>query len=264
MYQMRFSRVTRKSRLPLASQRILHWTLGIVGAVVAGTLGYCLIEGWSIADGFYMTMITFSTVGYAETHELSVAGRLYTSGLIFLSIILMACWTAGITTTYVSGELSGRHRQSRTKKMIQKLSGHTIVVGSGIMAQAVIDLLDRAERPWVLIDDDPAGLEKIRQQFPQGLVIDCCPRNELALADANIFAAASVVAVLNIDFDNLLVAMSVKELNPKIRVHARSDDPRIASRMLKFGVDQVVCPFQLSGSHIAESLISRKEHTALA
>ena len=255
---MPFPTVVQQVHFPKISEHLFRCTIWIAGAMVIGTLGYCVVEGWSISEGFYMTMITFSTVGYGEINQLSAVGRIYTSGLIFLSIILMACWTAGITTTYVSGELSGNYREQRIRKMIQKLKGHTIVFGSGIMAESVIDQLDRADKQWVLVDENKEGLAKIRKHFPNAMLIESSPKNELALADANIFSASSVISVLESDFDNLLVAMTVKELSDKIKVYTRSDDPRISSRMLKVGVDHVVCPFQLSGNHIADFVISEK------
>ena len=42
----------------------LEW---IIAIIVIGSIGYSMIEGWSISDGFYMTIITISTVGYGET-----------------------------------------------------------------------------------------------------------------------------------------------------------------------------------------------------
>src|SRR5437763_1492027 len=51
--------------------------------VVAGTIGYYTIEeGWTLLDALYMTVITLSTTGYAEVHDLSARGRVFTIFLI--------------------------------------------------------------------------------------------------------------------------------------------------------------------------------------
>ena len=50
--------------------------------VVTGTVGFRFIEGWSYIDSLYMTIITISTVGFREVHELSEMGRLVASFVI--------------------------------------------------------------------------------------------------------------------------------------------------------------------------------------
>src|SRR4029453_15779381 len=53
-------------------------TVVMVSIVAGGTLGYMVIEGWSAWDAFYMTVITITTVGYREVHQLSRAGEVFT------------------------------------------------------------------------------------------------------------------------------------------------------------------------------------------
>jgi len=58
--------------------------------LIAGTLGYHFIEGWSLFDSLYMSVITLATVGYSETHPLTIPGRVFTIFLILggMGIIL--------------------------------------------------------------------------------------------------------------------------------------------------------------------------------
>ena len=58
--------------------RLVASLLALGFTIVVGTAGYHVIEGWSLFDAFYMTIITLATVGYGETHTLSVAGRVFT------------------------------------------------------------------------------------------------------------------------------------------------------------------------------------------
>lgn len=45
--------------------------------MAVGTVGYSILEGWPLADSFYMTVITISTVGYGEVHQLSAPGQVF-------------------------------------------------------------------------------------------------------------------------------------------------------------------------------------------
>ena len=57
--------------------------LFLIALVISfGTLGYMFIEGWSLLDSLYMTIITLASVGYKEVHDLSFNGRVFTIVLI--------------------------------------------------------------------------------------------------------------------------------------------------------------------------------------
>jgi voltage-gated potassium channel len=48
------------------------------------------IEGWGFFDSFYMTVISLTTVGYSETHDLSFHGRVFTVFLLFSGMGILA------------------------------------------------------------------------------------------------------------------------------------------------------------------------------
>ncbi len=74
--------------------------------VLGGTLGYVWIEGWKFWEGLYMTVITITTVGYAEVHPLSPTGQRFTVLLLMFSFIAVGY----SVTTFISRGLSGRRR----------------------------------------------------------------------------------------------------------------------------------------------------------
>jgi voltage-gated potassium channel Kch len=49
-----------------------------------------------------------------------------------------------------------------------------------------------------------------------------------------------------------MIAMTCKDLGTDLKVIARSDEMQVASRMMKLGVEKVICPFQISGVQAAE------------
>jgi voltage-gated potassium channel len=42
----------------------------LIALIAGGTVGYVWIEGWSVSDSLFMTMITVTTVGYGEVQQL--------------------------------------------------------------------------------------------------------------------------------------------------------------------------------------------------
>ena len=136
--------------------------------------------------------------------------------------------------------------------MAEMLQGHTIICGSGTMAKTILEILVRKQVSVVVIDNDPEELKVIRRRYPNIPVIESPAIDELALANANILDAKTVIAALDSDFDNLMISMTCKDIGSNVKVVARSDDVQVASRLMKIGVEKVICPYQLSGQHAAD------------
>ena len=72
----------------------------LVAVLVVGTAGYIAIEGMAVIDGFYMTAITISTVGFGEVGgDLSGGGKLFTVGVIIFGMG-GALYTAAVGVEY--------------------------------------------------------------------------------------------------------------------------------------------------------------------
>src|SRR5579885_1605530 len=94
--------------------RLLFITAAIVLTVISGTLGFIFIEHYPPFDAFYMTLITISTVGYAELHPLSHAGRIFNSFLIFFGVTIMLLAVGGMTQAIIELELNQYFGKRRT------------------------------------------------------------------------------------------------------------------------------------------------------
>lgn len=219
----------------------------LIALLVAGSCGYAVIEGWSLADSVYMTVITLSTVGYGETQELSQIGRVFTTILISAAVVLMACWTAGITSAIVSDDLSGAFRKRKELKMISQLFDHTVVCGGGVFAQTVIEKLVRQEKDVVVVTDDPEQVQRIKRLFPNVPVVEEDPTSEMAMFDANALAAKYLIVAAESDFDNLLITITGTGLGTDMKVISCAQTGELANRMMKVGADEVICPFVLAG-----------------
>jgi voltage-gated potassium channel len=102
-------------------------TLMVIIFILAST-GYHFIEGMSFFDGFYMTFITITTIGFSELKNLSDAGRILTM-ITFITGIGVISYIASQTTQLLSESKLFRKR-AMTKKL-EKMKNHYIVCGYG-------------------------------------------------------------------------------------------------------------------------------------
>jgi voltage-gated potassium channel len=88
--------------------------------LIAGTLGYHFIEGWSLFDSLYMSVITLATVGYSETHPLTIPGRVFTIFLILGGMGIILYGISEITQFIVQGGIGGILRRRKMERTIKK------------------------------------------------------------------------------------------------------------------------------------------------
>ena len=107
-------------------------SLALLTLLTLGIGGYMAIERWSFFDALYMTIVTFTTVGYAEVHPLSNAGRVLTTFLMVGGVGVMLCTLSAVVQTIVEEEaLKGFVRRRRMKTRLARLHDHFILCGFG-------------------------------------------------------------------------------------------------------------------------------------
>ena len=86
----------------------IKWALLFLGAIIGiGVTGYTIIESWNLFDSLYMVVITLATVGFAETHPLSLGGRIFTVFLIVVWAAMGIYALRSVIQPIVEGEFKG-------------------------------------------------------------------------------------------------------------------------------------------------------------
>ena len=244
------------NELAAVRDRLLGVAALLLAGLVAGTLGYHFIEGWSLFDSLYMTVITLATVGFGETHPLSTFGRLFTIFLIMGGIGMMTYAFSTLTSIVIEGELSEAFQRRRMDKDIAKLSGHYVICGAGHTGGVICAELKKNRRDIVLVDHDPAAIATLAERLgfePLHIVGDGA--DDAVLSRAGVERAAGVFAVLATDQDNAFVVLSAKGLNPKARVLACQKSLGVREKLLRSGADGVVDPEFIGGLRLASEMI---------
>ncbi|MGA3097353.1 MAG: potassium channel protein [Bryobacteraceae bacterium] len=234
-------------------RRLLFITLAIVVTLAIGTVGFTLIDGYPPFDAFYMTLITMTTVGYAEIHPLSHAGRVFNSFLIMFGVTTIFIAVGAMTQTIIELEFGDAIGKRRNKRMIDKLKDHYIICGYGRVGQGAAKELRREEVPFVVVDVKP---ERVELAIHEGLLaVAADSTRDETLHSVGIERARGLVAALATDADNLFVLLSAKGLNPKIYVATRAAEEGAEEKMKRAGADSVFAPYALTGHRLAQALL---------
>ncbi|MHB9150474.1 MAG: potassium channel family protein [Thermoleophilia bacterium] len=235
----------------------VNWLLLLAGILVVilgtGTLGYSVIEGWSLLESLYMTVITLSTVGFKEVREISSAGRFFTILLILGGVSTMAYALATLIEFVVSGELSGLYRRRAVQKSIERLNGHFIVCGFGRVGEAVAREFSAGGVPFVVVDNDEAVVQHSSETGV--LFLEGDATEDETLEEAGIRRARGLVAAVGSDADNVLVILSARVLCPDLIIVGRSNSEESFKKVKKAGADHVVSPYSIGGKKMATLLL---------
>lgn len=222
----------------------------VVVALVYGTLGYMLIEGWNALDALYMSLTTIVTVGFGEVHPLSDAGRIFTMTLI-LGGTGAILYTLGVFAEAVAeGRFAEYRRHRRMRNEIDALRGHFIVCGYGRIGTQIVREFERQRIPYVVVEVNPEPLARLRKEGKHHVEGDAA--SEDVLRSAGIERAKGLLAVVDSDERCVYITLSARALNPALFITARAGQPESQRRLELAGANRVVSPYGMAGRLMAQ------------
>ncbi|MCJ7514836.1 MAG: potassium channel protein [Dehalococcoidia bacterium] len=217
--------------------------------VIAGTIGYRLIEGWSLPDSLFMTITTITTVGYAEVHPLSRAGQIFTIFLILGGVGTAFYILTSLVQYMLEGELGIRIGRQRMEAKIRRLKDHFILCGYGRVGQAIANILKQQEAKFVVIDRDREAIDKAQEAGY--LTIHSDATKDESLKQARIDNSRGIIIALGDDASNIYTTLSAQELNSKLPIVARANNEEGERKLRQAGADRIVAPEAIGGARMA-------------
>ncbi len=251
-------RAQRPSQLPRILIRIYVAVAVLFGMIGLGTAGFYFGSDPtpSVSDAFYMTIITITTVGYGEVVRTDTFAERFFAGMLALAGFgTITFLFTSLTVFFLEGDLDYTFRRRRMEKQIKKLRHHYIICGFGRVGRNVGQELTDTNRHFVAIDSDEAQLLAVKERMPGLLYLQGDANDDDTLLAADIEDARGVFAVTGDDSRNLMIALTAKQLNPRVRVVARCHDTRNIEKIRRAGADQVISPDFTGGMRLASAMI---------
>lgn len=244
------------------NERVVVLAAGVF-AILTGTLVYSWLEGWSLLDSLYATVITVTTVGYGDISPQTTAGRLFA---VFFT--LFAVGVAGYAVSVLAASVIDRQStkatrslQKRLQERMAMLNQHIIICGCDFVGSRIMLEYSRGGIPFVVIEERaellrqalllliPSYYQATVAAFSQAKEVDLSVYETLTLPElaeatgvvyfnesplddnvlwrAGIERAAGLLATLPDDRDNLAVVIGARALAKQ----AGNDHLRIISRV---------------------------------
>jgi voltage-gated potassium channel len=232
----------------------LRRAAGLLGVVLlGGTVGYMVIEGWSAWDAFYMTVISVTTAGYREVHDLSRAGQVFTSLLLIVGVGTAFYAFTLVAAGIIEASLHPRIQEKRRARMIDQLQDHFILCGAGRIGLIIADEFRRQHVRFVVIDRDPDAVQAILERGD--LAVEADASREDILKKLRIDTARGLIAALGSDAENVYAILTARGLRPDLLVIARADSEDAGRKLLRAGASRVISPYQIGATQMAQTAL---------
>lgn len=220
---------------------------------IAGTAGF-VAAGWSLGDAAYMVILTVFSVGYGEVNPIDTTWlRMLAIGTIVLGCTGMIVLTGALVQVFSAYQIRNLLGTDRMKTQIERLDDHVIICGYGRIGKQLSAELHRSQRPYVIVDRNPAKIAEADAAGHLTLQVDAT--DEAGLREAGIDRARVLATVLPDDALNVFITLSARNLNPRLEIIARGEHPSTESKLIHAGADKVVLPTHIGAERIAEMIL---------
>ena len=136
------------------NRRILFAILAVTIAIGFGTIGFYLIEGWSILDSLYVAAQTVTTVGYGDLTPATRNGRIFSTAFMLVAVGVVLYALTSVGQAIVQSELVATFGQRRQSRQMSKLRNHFIICGAGRVGSHLIRGLLGGAETFIVIEKD--------------------------------------------------------------------------------------------------------------
>ena len=213
--------------------------------LAGGTLGYRVLEHYSILDSVFMTVITLGSVGYGEVKPLDVAGEVFTIVLIVFGLGTAAWLFTTVVEAFVSEQTLLLLSRKRMGRVVDAMKNHYIICGYGRIGQQIAHDYKQNRIEFVVIEQEPARLEMLREADVPHVEGDAA--DDEVLKRAGIDRAAALITVTPSDASNTFIVLSARGLSQSLYIVSRVDTIQNEAKLLRAGASKVVSPLVLSG-----------------
>ena len=225
----------------------------LIVVLVGGTLGYVVIEGWSLWDALYMTVTTVTTVGFREVRPLSFSGQAFTVLLVLGGVGTALYAFSTVTNIIVEGGWHSFLRQRRINRMIEQLTDHFIVCGYGRIGSIIAEQFHRQRVPFVVIETD---LERVQSAQAHGFAaVHADASDEEALKQVGIHRARGLIAAVGTDAENVYAILTARVLRPDLFIVGRAESEDSLRKLNRAGADRVISPYRIGAAQMAQTAL---------
>lgn len=235
------------------TNQLRFFIIVLFSLVLTGVVGYILLLDLNFVDALYMTVITISTVGYAEVGVMDTEAKMFSILLIFISLGTVGYLFTSIMSSFLEGDLKEAWRRRKMEATITQLTDHYIICGAGETGYNAIKQFIKRNEPFVVIENDE---NRVRDLIDENIpVILGDGTQDEVLEKARITYAKGLIASLPGDAENVYTVLTARQLNQKLYIVSRAIEKHASDKLKQAGANNTISPNEIGGTRMASLMI---------
>lgn len=234
--------------------------IALSGTLAYGTVGtfalqdeYAEVE--TVADAFYYTIVTASTVGYGDVVPLSQQARLFSMTVVVLGTASFAVALGSVLGPAIEARFA-RALGNMTETEYDLLEDHVVILGYGDLTEPLLEEI-ADEREFVIVTPDTDEATRLRNREYNVVVGD--PSEDEPLQQAGIDRASAVIVATESDADDAFAILTARELAPEARIVAAATARNNVQKLRRAGADTVFSPAVIGGRLLGQSALGKHD-----
>jgi voltage-gated potassium channel len=251
-----YSRFDRSVSLSNAQVAAL---IALVGTLAYGTVGtFTLREEYrevqTVADAFYYTVVTASTVGYGDMTPLSQQARLFGLSVVVLGTASFALVLGSVLGPAIEARFA-RTLGTMINTDYDLLEDHVVILGYGDLTEPLIEAL-ADEREFVIVTDDSDRAARLRNRDLN--VVNGNPSDDDPLHRAGVENASAIVVATDDDAADAFAILAARQLAPETPIVAAATARENVQKLRHAGADTVFSPAVIGGQLLGRSVLGEQ------
>ncbi|MCR4942783.1 MAG: NAD-binding protein [Campylobacter sp.] len=234
-------------RLPLIS---------VVMMMLIGTLGFVIIDDFSLMDAVYQAGMTFTTVGFTEVAPISNLGRIFVVVFIMLGFMVFTFSIGIVVEVLKRGLFTAILKERSMLYKIARLKNHFVICYHNLYTIELSAQFRENHIPFVVVDDrDDIGELAQKHKYPY--YIKAAPHTQTAFLKTHLSSAKGIITLSPNIADNIALIASVRLYEKEIArrvpyfIMTNSDNDDDTERLQKLGANSVVSPSKLVAQRLS-------------
>ena len=240
-------------------RKLIGTGIALLAILSFGSFGYYfLTDGkYDLFSCLYMTVITITTIGFHEVVEMNenVPVRGFTMLLAFMGIGLLTYFVSTLSVVFVEGHIRKTFKKMKMDKVISHMENHYIICGIGRHSLHLLEELTYYKSNNVCIEISNETIERVKKTFSDICYIEGDASEDEVLLQAGIEKAEGIFATTSDDNLNLVICLSARRLNPKIKIVSLCVNHRNLAKIKLAGANNVISTNYIGGLRMASEML---------